>query len=654
MQARNPNYPHLFEPGKIGHLDIRNRIVKAPTSTGMSNADGTVNDRLIRHYQSQASGGGGLLIVEYAYIDDIASKSAHCQLGISTLDHISGLAWLADVIKEKGARAAIQIEHCGRQKFLGTLPIKAASPVSWPALEQRRGASAIPEELTEPEIEQIIEAFGDAAERAVLAGFELIELHGAHGYLITNFLSPHTNKRTDGWGGSLQNRMRLLVEVIKNTRSKIGGDFPLTVRLSGTDYEPDGFGIEETCQVAKEVERLGLDAIHVSGGDHHQMIHQVSPMAIPRCHNVWAAEAIKKVVNIPVIASGSLVMPDIAEQVLAEEKGDFISLGRPLWADPEWPVKAEQGRTEDIRPCIRCNDGCLERTFFRFQAVSCTVNPTIGREGQLDIEPTTKRKKVAVIGAGPGGMEAARVAALRGHDVTMYEMRELGGTLIESSVQDFKDDIRFLIDNMVAEIGKSSVKVVMEKASAEMLIETGYDVAIVATGGSPQPLDIPGFDNELVCMAVDVLNEVTTPGKRVVILGGGETGVELSIYLAEAGHDVSLVQRHDELMIKFCPITDKIAYMERLAETRTKVMTGFEVCAIHGNGVNVRSIHSEEEQFLEADSVIISAGYASRNDKIGETLREKSDMEVFEVGDVVKTERIFEAIHGGYKAALWI
>ena len=477
-------FPHLFSSGTIGSLSVANRVIKAPTSTAMSNMDGSVSRRLLSHYRELARGGTGLLIVEYAYIDDIASKSAHCQLGISSDEHIPGLAWLASTIQQYGARAGIQIEHCGMQKFLGTPPIKSASPVAWPELFERIGSRAVPEELTVEEIREIVNRFSDAAVRAVDAGFDLIEVHGAHGYLITNFLSPHTNRRTDIYGGPLENRMRILRDTVLAIRNRIGPDFPLTVRLSGTDYEPGGIEIGETVEVCKMLQGIGVDALHISGGDHHQMEHQVSPMSVERGHNVWAAEAVKRQVDVPVIASGSITLPDFAESVLAGGRADFVALGRPLWADPQWTRKACEGRPEDIRPCIRCNEGCLERSFLKCRAVSCTVNPAVGREDDLVLAPARDRKSVAVIGGGPAGMEAARVCCLRGHDVTVYEKNALGGLLNDTGVPEFNLDIAFFRDYLITCIRKLGIRIVYEGADPDALAGGPYDAVVIATGAA--------------------------------------------------------------------------------------------------------------------------------------------------------------------------
>lgn len=500
-------FPNLFSPCKINNLTLKNRIMKAPQSSGMSNMDGTVSERLIRYYRKQAQGGAGMIIVEYAYVDDIGAKSAHCHLGISSNEHIPGLAWLAENIREQGSIPGIQIEHCGRQKFLGTQPMVAPSAIPWPKLWDQYGVQAVPKELTIPEIQDIVHAFGDAALRAKTAGFELVEIHGAHGYLLTNFFSPTTNHRTDLYGGSLENRMRIYVEIVRDVRKKVGPDFPVTIRLSGTDYEPDGFPIEETIELAKVLEKEGIDAFHISGGDHHMMIHQVTPMALPVCYNTWAAQRIKEVVNVPVIASGSITLPEYAEEIIASGKGDFVGLGRPLWADPEWPNKAKEGRPEDIRPCIRCNEGCLERTFFNYKAITCAVNPIISREGELEIEPAQNIKKVAVVGGGAAGMEAARVLKLRGHDVTLYEEKELGGLLHEASTPEFKADIRPLMKYQVTQLNKLNVPIIQKRVEAKELME--YDEIICATGSRPLIPNIPGIKNNNVVDALTVLNDMS-------------------------------------------------------------------------------------------------------------------------------------------------
>lgn len=639
-------FPNLFSPAKIGNLEIKNRIVKAPQSTGLSNMDGTVSERLIRHYRQIAKGGTGLVIVEYAFVDNIASKSAHCQLGISNTEHIPGLGWLADVIKDNGAVAGIQIEHCGRQKFLGTKPMKAASQIPWPKIYDAYGT--IPDAMTIEEIEQLVEDFGDAAVRAVSAGFQLIEIHGAHGYLITNFLSPHTNKRNDLYGGSLENRMRILVQIVNNIRSKIGYDFPLTVRLSGTDYEPDGLTIEDTIAISKKMEEIGLDAIHVSGGDHHMMIHQVTPMALPVCYNTWAAERIKKEVNIPVIASGSITLPQYAEDIISSGKGDFVGLGRPLWADQYWPEKAAADHPEDIRPCIRCNEGCLERTFFLYKSVTCALNPTIGREEELEIKPAAAKKKVAIVGGGPAGMEAARVCALRGHDVTLYEKRKLGGYLHEASVPEFKSDIRHFMKYLINQVEKLNIKVETAEADQMTLKNGGYDTVVVAVGAEPVDLKVPGADNKMVVNALEVLSGKVKPGKELVVIGGGLIGTETALDFAEQGIKVTVVEMQEQIMTDVA-VTDKLAYSDRIAKTDMNILVGHKVMEIKDNAVVISG--KKGTKTIPADMVLVAVGLAPVSD-LFTYLRANTDLEVYKVGDCIKAGKIFDAIHTGYKTAL--
>ena len=638
-------FPHLFSPGKIGTLELKNRVMKAPQSSGMSNMDGTVSERLVRYYRKQAAGGAGMIIVEYAYVDDIGAKSAHCHLGISNNEHIPGLAWLAENIQEQGAVPAIQIEHCGRQKFLGTQPICAPSAIPWPKLWDQYGVQAVPHVLTIEEIQDIVHAFGDAALRAKQAGFKLVEIHGAHGYLLTNFFSPTTNHRTDLYGGSLENRMRIYIEIVRDVRKKVGPDFPVTIRLSGTDYEPDGFPIEDTIVLAKTLEKEGIDAFHISGGDHHTMIHQVSPMSIPRCHNTWAAEAIKKEVSVPVIASGSITLPELAEEIIASGKGDFVGLGRPLWADPEWPRKAEEDRPEDIRPCIRCNEGCLERTFFCYKAITCAVNPVISREGELEITPAAVKRNIAVVGAGPAGLEAARVLKLRGHDVTIFEKGEKGGQLTEASVPEFKSDIRFLRDSMITAVEKLQIPVVEKEAAPEDL--AAFDAVVCATGSMPKKSPIPGAELPIAADASEYLKGTREVGHRVVMLGVGLVGSETALHLAETGHKVTLVGRKPTIM-KGVAATDFLAYSERIAKTDMEVCTSTTPLEIVEDGVMVE--HKGQKRKIEADTVLYAFGAKPEQD-LYNALKEQGK-EVYLVGDALHPDKIMDAIHTGYRLGL--
>jgi len=641
-------FPKLFEPGLIGNVRLKNRVIKAPQHTGLANPDGSVTDRMLRYYKDVALGGVSMVIVEYAWIDNDASRASPCQLGIASMDHIPGLSLLAQTIQANGAKAAIQISHAGRQKFTLSRPIKAPSAVPWE--EIYAAGCPPPDELTFEEIQQIVKSFGDAAKRAQTADFDMVEIHACHGYLISNFLSPRTNKRTDWYGGSLENRMRFLLELMAEILRQVGPDYPVCVRVSGIDYEPDGTKIEETIELCKRLEALGVAAIHMSGGNHHQTIHEVSPMGMSLAHNVWAAEAVKKEIEIPVIASGSITHPDLAEKILSDGKGDFIGLGRPLWADPYWPQKAMEGRPEDIRPCIRCNDGCLARGDHQAKTISCSVNVAVCREDEFQITKAEHSKNVAVIGGGPAGMEAARVCALKGHKVTLYEKRELGGVLIEASVPEFKaPDLKPLIAYLSTQIKKLKIKVIHEEATSQAIKNGGFDAVIVATGATPiVPEDVQGITSAKVTSALQVLNGKAKLGQKIAVIGGGIVGTEVGLFLAEQGKEVVFVEMLDTFMNNIT-FDEKIVYEERFENLNVSIHTGKRLETLSDEGITVVDRYGIRTT-ITADTVVLAAGSRPNRDLI-DGLKNESNLQVFEAGDCIKPRKIFDAIHEGHLAA---
>jgi 2,4-dienoyl-CoA reductase-like NADH-dependent reductase (Old Yellow Enzyme family)/thioredoxin reductase len=644
----NTTFPRLFEPGQIGNVRLKNRLVKAPQHTGLANPDGSVTERLLRHYKELALGGVGMIVVEYAWVDNDASKASPCQLGIASIEHTPGLSLLAQTIKANGAKASIQISHAGRQRFTLAQP-KAASPVPWEEL-YAAGCPA-PLEMTIEEIGEVVKAFGRAARMAQTADFDMVEIHACHGYLISNFLSPHTNRRTDWYGGPLENRMRFLLNVVREIKAQVTPDFPVVVRVSGTDYEPDGHTIEETIELCKRLEIMGVAAIHMSGGNHHQTIHEVSPMGMSLAHNVWAAEAVKKEIGIPVIASGSINLPALAESILVEGKGDFIGLGRPIWADPEWPNKAKEGRPEDIRPCIRCNDGCLARGDHQAKTVWCSVNIALCREEEFKIVSAEQPRKVAVVGGGPAGMEAARVCALKGHQVTLYEKRELGGALIEASLPEFKaPDLRPLVDYMKTQVGKLGISVVPEEATPEGIRAGAFDAVIVAAGATPLALeDVCGIDHPKVSTASQVLHGEASLGQKVAIIGGGIVGTEVGLVVAEQGREVVFVEMLDTFMNNIT-FDEAQVYEERFKELTVSIYTGQRLESVDDEGIAVID-RLGRRSTIEVDSVVLAAGFRPNRGLIDELREQLPDLQVLEAGDCVKPRKIFDAIHDGHLAA---
>jgi len=647
MMFMKTNFPKLFEPGWIGNVPLKNRVVKAPQHTGLANPDGSVTERMLRYYKDVAMGGVSMVIVEYAWIDNDASRASPCQLGIASVDHIPGLSLLAQTIQANGAKAAIQISHAGRQRFTLTKP-KAPSTVPWEEI-YAMGCPA-PDVLTFEEILQIVKSFGQAAKKAQIADFDMVEIHACHGYLISNFLSPRTNKRTDWYGGSLENRMRFLLEVIAEIKGQVGPGYPVCVRVSGIDYEPDGTKIEETIELCKRLETLGVAAIHMSGGNHHQTIHEVSPMGMSLAHNVWAAEAVKKEIKIPVIASGSINLPDLAESILADGKGDFIGLGRPLWADARWPLKAMEGRPEDIRPCIRCNDGCLARGDHQGKTISCSVNVAVCREEEFKITKAERSKKVAVIGGGPAGMEAARVCALKGHRVTLFEKRELGGALLEASIPEFKaPDLKPLIDYLRTQIKKLKIKVINQEATSKAIKDGGFDAVIVAAGATPLALeDVQGISHKKVTSASQVLHGKAKLGKKIAVIGGGIVGTEVGLFLAEQGKEVVFVEMLDTFMNNIT-FDEKLVYEERFKNLSVSIHTGKRLESVSDQGITILDRYGVRTM-IEADTVVLAAGFKPNRDLI-DGLKKVPKLQVFEVGDCVRPRKIFDAIHDGHLAA---
>jgi 2,4-dienoyl-CoA reductase-like NADH-dependent reductase (Old Yellow Enzyme family)/thioredoxin reductase len=644
------NFPRLFDPGVIGNIKVKNRVVKAPQHTGLCAPDGSVTERLLRYYKEVALGGAGLIIVEYSWIDYDASRASACQLGAANVDHISGLSLLAQTIQANGAKAALQIAHCGAHKWSGIPPIKAPSRVPWEFLRPI-GAPA-PAELNFEEIQGIVKAFGDAAKRTQTAGFDMVEIHATHGYLIEEFLSPRTNKRADCYGGPLENRRRFLLEVAAEVRSRVGPDYPVSVRMGGFDYDSNQMpypNYDEVIEVAKSLEKTGIDVLNISaGGRYFENTNVDSEVFTPLATNAWAAEKIKKNVGLPVMVCGSITNPRLAEEILESGKADFIAMGRPLFADPFWPKKAKAGRVEDIRPCIRCSDGCTARSDWLAKAVLCSVNAALGREEDFKISPAKYPKKVAIVGGGAAGMEAARVCALCGHDVTLFEKRKLGGVLHEASIPGFKSDIRPLISYFVTQMEKLKIKVIQKEATLNLLREEGFEAVVVAAGASPLIPKVPGIDNPIVCGALEVLNGEKKPGKKVIVIGGGMVGTEVGLFLAEKGYNIVFVEMLDEFMNGILPM-EKPEYQKRLDKHNVSIYTGRRLVSIQDKGVIVDDRYGRQEE-ISGDSVVIAAGFQPNRGLI-EALQSQTNLEVYEAGDCVKPRRIFEAIHEGHIAA---
>ena len=634
-------FQKLFEPAWIGRMSLRNRLVMPPMATNYASEEGFVTQRMMDYYQERAKGGVGLVIVEFTCVDSPVGRATPRQLLIDDDKFIPELSKLAEAIRLHGAKAAIQIHHVGRQarsSVTGHQPV-GPSPIPAPGAE-------LPRELTPSEIAGIVARFAEGAERAMRAGFDGVEIHAAHGYLISQFLSPLSNQRQDAYGGDVENRARLLLEVIEAIRGRVGKDYPVWCRLSAIEFGAEG-GItpEETQVVAQLAERAGVDAIHVSG--HAVGPGRRPPMAQPPGVMVPLAEGIKKVVSVPVIAV-SRISPELGESVLQEGRADLIAMGRALIADPHVPQKVASGRGEDITPCIYCQT-CLDSVVSREEGICCVVNAALGREREYELKPAERPKRVVVVGGGPGGMEAARVASLRGHKVTLFERDdELGGQLLLASKPPFKDTIDTFRRYLADQLAKLGVELRLgENFTAELLDQFKPDAVVLAAGVMPFVPQIPGVDGKQVLLATEVLAGAET-GERVAVIGGELVGCETAAYLAEQGKRVTIMRRGPELATKVGPSV-RAPLIRRLEAKGVSILTGVEYEGITEAGVIVRTGEGERRT-VEADTVVLAAG-AKPNTELLAAVEGKVP-QVFCVGDCIEPRGIREAVEDGYRVGL--
>jgi len=648
----------LFEPGRIGKLLIKNRIAMAPMGIiGLIEPDGRISQRVIDYYVARAKGGVGLIITGLCLpILDIEFGPLKKQ-GISFVPRIDSpdvipmLRQLADSVHSHGAKIAIQLT-AGFGRVLNPHLLALMG------IETAVGASAVPNvwdlkvitrELTTEEVEALVGSFSTAAEIVKAAGIDAVELHGHEGYLMDQFTTALWNKRKDKYGGDLDNRLRFSLELIKNIKRKAGSDFPVIYRYAINHYLQGGRGVEESLEIARRLEMAGVDALHVDAGCYDDWYWPHPPIYQPPGCMVDMAEAAKRAVKIPVITVGRLGYAELADGVLKAGKADFVALGRALLADPEWPLKVKEGRLEDICPCIGCHDGCLAR-IVTGASLSCTVNPATGNEKEFTITPSEKPRAVIVIGGGIAGMEAARVAALRGHQVTLYEKRDrLGGHLIEGSVPEFKRDVRLLNDYYVTQLRKLGVKTELRQAvTLELVNKMKPEVVIVATGSSSLVPDIPGIGKEQVVTAIDVLLGRKKAGERVVVAGGGLVGCETAVYLAQKGKRVTIVEALEEIISDVFE-ANKQYLLKMLAENGVSVLTNTNLVRISEYGAVVENKYHRFEAELKADTIILALGLKPETDLL-KALQGKVK-ELYSVGDCEGPGKIIDAVWGAFNVA---
>lgn len=629
----------LLEPISFAGLTVKNRVVMPPMGMGYCHEDGSVSERVINYYKQRAESGVGMIVVENCIVDpDVLGVGP--ELNLYDDKFVSGLAQVADTIKSFGSVAGLQLNHMGRQTTLG----KPVAPSPLPIGHK----GPIPRVLTPPDIEFIVEEFVRAAERTQRAGFDFVELHGAHGYLICEFLSPYSNKREDEYGGDADRRMKFALDLVRGIRRRCGAKFPIQFRLSGSEYVDGGLTTEGTAIISQKLVEAGVSSISVSGGNWQTLQYIMAPMFMPPGLLAGDAARIKRAVQVPVIAVGRIHTPDLAEKILQENKADMVAVGRGLIADPDWVKKIQENHADDIRPCISCNS-CVDFVSRAMEA-KCTVNASLGREYDYRIVPATHPHRVLVVGGGPAGLEAARVARLRGHSVTLVERgKRLGGKLHLSAAAPSKKEVNSFIGYLEHQVDKLRVDVQVGCAlSRDAVLKMNPDLLILATGSEPVIPPIAGARQDHVVIAEDVLLEKVRVGKRVAIVGGGGTGCEVAEWLIEHGHQPVILEMLAQIGLNIEAITRRWMYYE-FKKAGVKLLTRSRVLRIEGDRV-IYADENNNEFVVECDSVVIALGYRP-NDSMAFCEEEEFPIPVYKIGDCDRPGTILDAVTAGANLA---
>ncbi len=636
----------LFTPIRIGSMEVKNRIVMAPMTTNWAPDDGTISQKMIDYWEERAKGGVGLIIFEAVTID-AAFPYIIRTVGLWDDNLIPSFKRFVDAMHAHGAKVAPQISHPGPESFSW---LKGVQPVG-PSPVVCKTHGQVCRELTLEEIKTIVGQYGEAARRAREAGCDAMELHAAHSYMLAgSFLSPLRNKRTDAYGGTIDGRLRFLREVMESIRAKAAPDFPVILRISGDEHLPGGRDILDSQYIAPKLVAAGVDAFHISGGVVPDVFWRILPcLGTQPGLNVPAAAAVKEAVDVPVMVVGRINDPQLAEDILVKGYADMVVMGRALLADPELPNKAREGSIEDIAPCTSCGQGCL-RTQLTYEPMTCVINPAVGREKEMVITPVAKQKKVLVIGGGPGGLEAARVSALRGHKVMLWEKAsKLGGQINLAAIPPMKQELSKWIIYLSTQVKKAQVKVELNKEATPELIEKEKpDVVIVATGGKPLTPAIPGVEGKKVVTANEVLEgKLAISRGKVLIIGGGMVGCEIADMLADTGYNqttgsvpVTIVEMLADIGLDVIPQT-RMLLLPRLREKGVEVITSATVREFLEDGVIIIK-DGQEETIRGMDFIILACGTESV-DELSAKLKDKVP-EVYVIGDAKEPRKALEAI----------
>jgi 2,4-dienoyl-CoA reductase-like NADH-dependent reductase (Old Yellow Enzyme family)/thioredoxin reductase len=646
-------FQYVLSPFQFGNVVVKNRIELAPACHMLASADGYVTKEMVAYYQSLARGGPGIVTIGESPIDSGYAKDHEFQLNLGDDKVINGMSVLVEAVQRYGARLSIEINHSGRftlnnRDTIGPSPIPTELEEIQSKQEGRKKFRVI--EMDQDMIDMVIEEFANAAYRCLRAGFEMIMVHGGHGHLIAQFLSPYSNKRVDGYGGSLENRAKFAIEVLTAIRKKVGRKLAIEYRISANELVPGGMEEEDTIKFVKTIEDQ-IDLLHVSAGilGHPRTVPQmIQPTYLPHAYNVHRAETLKKALHIPIVTVGSISDMETADRIIAEGKADIVAMARAIFADPEIVNKTRHGQVDDVRPCLRCfHCNKLTRHFY---PIRCAVNPILGREwSYANIAPAHRKKKVVIVGGGPAGMQAALTASLRGHEVILYEKSgKLGGNLILAAGLEIKADTRRFLEWLVRQTEKApgvTVKLKTE-ATPEKVKSEKPDAIIVAVGSDPILPNIPGMEKTHVVWVGDVDVGKVKVGETVVVFGGGSAGSETALQLAKDGKKVTVIDILDYVALA-ADWPRGLSF--QLEEYGVGFLTKVKLEEITDKGALV--IDNAWRRFeIPADTVILSLGFIPRT----KTVNVFKDLvpDVYTIGDCVKPQGIKEAVHDGFNVAV--
>jgi len=592
---------NLFKPITIGSLTARNRILMPAMSINFGvDEGGNVTEQLIEYFIARAKGGAGLMLVGGGAVHPSGLEAPRLPaLWDDTC--IPAMQAMTDAVRPYGSAFGMQIMHGGRQ----CVHDDKVAPSPLPALALVNG---IPRELSIPEIHDMVTSFGDSALRCKEAGFDFIEIHGAHGYLINEFMSPNANRRTDEYGGSFENRTRFLLEVFRDVKNKTGDDFPVGVRINGNDYIQDGWSLEEAMKLSVILEKEGADYLHISAGVYGSTELTIPSMYVAHGCFVHLADAIKKEVAIPVVAVGRIKHPEMADRIIKDGKADIVAMGRALLADPELPNKAAAGAFSSIRSCIGCCLGCINPVL-QLESATCVVNPNVGREYQLKKEVAAKKeKKILIAGAGPAGLAASRMAAIRGHKVVVCDERaNIGGLSKLAAIPPGRGEILDMVAFYQSELNRLGVEIRLNVSfTKELINEIKPEEIIIATGSLPEVPIIKDLSLTQMTLqtATEVLEKCVGTGDRVIIIGGGQIGLTTADFLAEHGKEVVVLNRKQHFAEEMAK-NDRFYLRERLKRAHVKLYKQVHIKKVLPYGVVFR-VKGEEIRLDDFDTIVIA------------------------------------------------